>query len=502
MSQKFEPAAPNRTGAAYIRVSTEDQIEYSPDSQLRKIREYAEAHGIVLQDKMIFADEGISGRSADKRPAFMRMIGAAKQKPRPFDVILVWKFSRFARSRQDSILYKSMLRRDCGIEVISVTEQLNGDPTSILIEALLEAMDEYYSINLAQEVRRGMNEKFSRGGVVSVPPFGYRMGEGEGGEERIFVPDERAEYVRMIYERFVEGESCRKIAAFLNALGVRTVRGNRFESRAVEYILSNPVYIGKQRRCVADGRKMEVADGRQEPLIAASLYEAAAQRLSEEKRKTCTAVRELPGNGYALKGIVRCARCGGMLTRADGGRALQCGRYTKGLCTESHYIRMETLEAAVMDGIERDAEQAANRKEEYLRKGEEIVIRSRADNRERPKAAATAEERAFWREKKKLARIEAAYEEGIDSLEEYREKKAAAMARIEGLKTSGECDGRRGQITAPPSGKPLYMRLSQVCILLRSSEISEAVKNIVLRTLIREVVYHRDTEEIQIIYRS
>ncbi len=165
-----------QTAAAYIRVSTEDQTEYSPDSQRSKLKEYAAAHDLLLPEPFIYLDEGISGRSAEKRPAFLQMIGTAKQKPRPFDLILVWKFSRFARSRQDSILYKSMLRKECGIDVVSITEQLSGDPTSILVEALLEAMDEYYSINLSQEVRRGMNEKFSRGGVVSVPPFGYRMG--------------------------------------------------------------------------------------------------------------------------------------------------------------------------------------------------------------------------------------------------------------------------------------------------------------------------------------
>ena len=157
--------------------------------------DYADAHQILLPEKYIYLDEGISGRHARTRPAFMRMISDAKEKPRPFDVILLWKFSRFARNRQDSILYKSMLRKECGIEVISITEQLSKDPTSILIEALLEAMDEYYSLNLAEEVRRGMNEKFSRGGVVSVPPFGYRMGDGR------FVPDpEKASLIPQIFK--------------------------------------------------------------------------------------------------------------------------------------------------------------------------------------------------------------------------------------------------------------------------------------------------------------
>ena len=131
INKRTQKESAMKTGAAYIRVSTEDQIEYSPDSQLKKIQEYAHSHQILLPKHLIFQDEGISGRSARKRPAFMKMIGMAKQTPRPFDVILVWKFSRFARSRQDSILYKSMLRKDCGINVISITEQLSDDPTAI-----------------------------------------------------------------------------------------------------------------------------------------------------------------------------------------------------------------------------------------------------------------------------------------------------------------------------------------------------------------------------------
>lgn len=125
--------------AAYIRVSTDDQIEFSPASQLNQIHIYAENHQLLLLDSHIYMDEGISGRTAARRPAFLKMISAARETPRPFDVILVWKYSRFARSRQDSIFYKSLLRRECGIDVISITEPLSDDPTSILMEALLEA---------------------------------------------------------------------------------------------------------------------------------------------------------------------------------------------------------------------------------------------------------------------------------------------------------------------------------------------------------------------------
>jgi len=96
-------------GACYIRVSTDDQTEFSPDAQLRAIKEYAKRNNIVLTKEHIYIDEGISGKRADKRPAFQLMIATAKSKPKPFDVILVHKFDRFARSREDSVVNKSLL---------------------------------------------------------------------------------------------------------------------------------------------------------------------------------------------------------------------------------------------------------------------------------------------------------------------------------------------------------------------------------------------------------
>ena len=98
-------------GAAYIRVSTDHQDEYSPDAQRRCILDYAKKNDIVINKEHIFADIGISGTKADKREAFQKMIALAKSKEHPIDTILVWKFSRFARNQEESILYKSLLSR-------------------------------------------------------------------------------------------------------------------------------------------------------------------------------------------------------------------------------------------------------------------------------------------------------------------------------------------------------------------------------------------------------
>ena len=119
-----------KTGAMYVRVSTDEQARegYSIEAQIKAIR-----NNIFLDNQFIFKDEGISGKRANKRPAFMEMIKQAKSIPKKFDVILVHKFDRFARNREDSVVYKSLLRKEYGINVISICEPLDPDDKMSII---------------------------------------------------------------------------------------------------------------------------------------------------------------------------------------------------------------------------------------------------------------------------------------------------------------------------------------------------------------------------------
>ncbi len=123
------------------------------------MRKHAREHGWEVYKE--FVDEAESARSAD-RPAFQEMIATAKQADPPFDTILVWKLSRFARSREDSVVYKSLLER-YGIRLVSVSEPVDDSPMGRLLEAVMEVIDEFYSLNLAQETVRGMKENARRG---------------------------------------------------------------------------------------------------------------------------------------------------------------------------------------------------------------------------------------------------------------------------------------------------------------------------------------------------
>ena len=178
----------------YIRVSTHDQEEISPDSQEHLLRDYAAKNNIVILK--IFTDLGISGRKADKRPGFQEMIGLAKGPDHPVDCILVWKFSRFARNQEESIVYKSLLKKQHNVDVISISEPLADGPFGSLIERIIEWMDEYYSIRLSGEVFRGMKENATRGAYQARPPLGYKVIE--RGKPPVIVPEENTNIITAV----------------------------------------------------------------------------------------------------------------------------------------------------------------------------------------------------------------------------------------------------------------------------------------------------------------
>ena len=342
-----------KIAAAYIRVSTDDQIEYSPDSQLKAIQSYAEKNGYYLPEQYIFMDEGISGKTVAKREGFKQMIALAKSKPKPFEAILVWKYSRFARNREDSVVYKSMLRKQCGINVISISESTGDDKMSILFEAMIEAMDEYYSINLSEEVKRGMTEKAKRGGVLSVAPFGYKVESGQ-----YVIVESEALIVKEAFSDYLAGSGFLTIAKKLNAIGVKTHRGCSIENRTIEYWLNNPTYIGKTRwnptgKTSRDytNKNIIISDGTHEPIIDDALWTAVQQKLREEKAKDRKHKREAKkGVSHWLVGILRCGKCGSTLVNRCG--FYMCGNKQKGTCESNGGVGLKTISKLVIDNLE------------------------------------------------------------------------------------------------------------------------------------------------------
>lgn len=475
-----------KTAAAYIRVSTDDQMEYSPDSQLKSIREYAKRNDFILPDEYIFIEEeGRSGRKASKRPQFMRMIGTAKTKPKPFDVILLWKFSRFARNREDSILYKSMLRKQCGVDVVSISENIGDDKMSVLIEALIEAMDEYYSINLAEEVKRGMTEKATRGEPLGQAPFGYTSSEGR------FIPNpQTAPIVKMIYTQFLSGKGYREIASQLNVMGIHTLRGNPFDNRGVEYILRNPVYIGKIRwnpagkspRDFSDPNLL-IVDSTHTPLISQKDWDLAQAHVAELKKMYAPKAKTKVNQEFALRGLVRCSNCGATLVMAVRGVSVQCYEYAKGRCNVSHSMTIKKLTEWVFHTIKEDINNDNYR----------INIKQRDSQTENRKIISNQLER----EQIKLERIREAYEAGIDTLEEYKTNKTKIQLQIQTLKDS---------LTEIPLESPEEFqkkfrgRVQKLLPKLFSPESDEHEKNQILRSFVDYIEFNRTKNTLTIFY--
>ena len=404
--------------AAYIRVSTDEQTEYSPDAQIRAIKTYAKAHNITLLDEHIYIDEGKSGRSAKKRPAFMKMINCAKKIPRPFDVILVHKFDRFARNRFDSVVYKTLLQKECNIKVVSVTESIDNDKISLIMESILEAMAEYYSINLSEEVKKGMTEKAYSGKIQNKAPIGYKMDKG-----RLVVDEKGAQIVKFIFEKFLGGDSPLQIAKLLNSMGHRTKSGNLFESRQIVYILKNPIYCGFVRWNPKgktgrdfDNPNLIIKEGEHEKIIDIDTFQKA--QVLFEKGKGKPKQKRAGEKSHFLVGLVRCGTCKGAM--ANLGSSFSCLNYRRGKCKDKNTIGIKTLETLVLSKLKEDFGDGVKVKclhedgsyKEYLNKSEKLEFL-----------------------KLQLKRAKRAYLCGADSLEEYKKNKEFIEDKIEVLKS-------------------------------------------------------------------
>src|SRR4030066_127277 len=221
--------------AIYARVSSEKQAEkdLSIPAQLKALRKYALEHGWDIVHEYI--DEAESAKSAN-RPAFQEMIAAAKKKEKPFDSILVWKLSRFARNREDSIIYKSLLLKR-GISVISINEKIDDSASGRLLEGRIEVIDEFYSANLAQDTMRGMKENISRGffngGNV---PFGYRKVKvpvNGSQKTKLELNESEAHIVKRAFQMALKGKGGKEIARVLNTEGLRTRTGKLFGTTTI-----------------------------------------------------------------------------------------------------------------------------------------------------------------------------------------------------------------------------------------------------------------------------
>lgn len=284
----------------YARYSSDRQTEQSIEGQLKECYEYARRNGYTVVGEYI--DRAISG-TTDHRPEFLRMIADGDKKL--FQAVLVYQLDRFARNRYDSATYKAKLKKN-GIRVLSARENISDDASGVLMEAVLEGMAEYYSVELSQKIRRGMDinaEKcLSTGGNLAL---GFRV----DCEKHIQIDPDTAPVVQKIFDMYASGQSMADIIRYLNANHIKTSYGNEFNKNSLNRILRNKRYIG-----VYTYRGTETPDGLPRIISDDLFYEV--QDMMDKKKKAPARAKAF--ENYILSTKLFCGYCQAAMTGISG----------------------------------------------------------------------------------------------------------------------------------------------------------------------------------------
>ena len=306
--------------AIYARVSSDAQdINNSIEAQIAECEQYARDHNMVVV--AVYIDEAESGRS-DNRTNFQLMVADGTGKDKPFEVILVWKFSRFSRSRVDNAIYKNRLKRR-GARIVSIKEPTDDSPAGQFMESVIEDVDAFYSANLSQEVRRGQRQVAERGYYPgNKAPDGYKLEkvQEEGGNafHNIFVIDPiRAPIIRRIFDEAIAGQSENDIRKGLDADGIpppepmnrKNAKSVRWSNKTIHDDLHNLHYAGfiVWGASSKSGDPPVIAQGRHTPIVSPEEFERAGQVLAS-KAPTVTHPRQA-GSVYMMSKLLVCRRC-------------------------------------------------------------------------------------------------------------------------------------------------------------------------------------------------
>ena len=305
--------------AAYCRVSTDDEEQKT--SYEAQIGYYTEKINKNPEWQMagIFADEGISGTQAKKRPEFLKMIRLCRQ--RKIDIILTKSLSRFARNTVDSLKYIRELR-ELGIAVISEKENINTlTAESEMLITIMSCFAQAESESISKNVSWGVRQSFKNGNVPMqyARLLGYRKGKNDAPE---IVPDE-AEVVREIYRCYLDGMSMNLIAARLNA------KGSPYRKAVIQRILTNEKYMGDallQKTYVTDcitkkTRKnngelpMYLVKNHHEPIISRADFNRVQEEMARRSAKRAIADKLTKTEQgkysakYGLSELLICGEC-------------------------------------------------------------------------------------------------------------------------------------------------------------------------------------------------
>lgn len=274
----------------YARYSSERQTEQSIEGQLSVCHKFAQENDFVILDEYI--DRATTGTN-DNRISFQKMIRDSARKEWQF--VIVYKGDRFSRNRIESAIHKKTLR-DNGVKLVSATENIPESPEGIILESLLEGMAEYYSAELSQKVKRGMNEskkkkQFTGGSYL----YGWDVID-----KKPIINEKEAAVVRSIYEDYIAGRTAKDIVARLNREGVVDKRGNKFKESNIYRMVGQAKYAGSDVY----------------PAIITKEEREKVDKILEENKRA--PARKKSVANFLLSGKLICGECGGYMTGDSG----------------------------------------------------------------------------------------------------------------------------------------------------------------------------------------
>ncbi|MBE6660553.1 MAG: recombinase family protein [Ruminococcaceae bacterium] len=276
----------------YLRYSSDKQTEQSIEGQDRICRQYCERNDMCIVGTYI--DRALSAsKNTEKREEFQRMIKDSERGT--FEAVVVYKLDRFARNRYDSATYKNKLKRN-GVRVISATENITDSPEGIILESVLEGMAEFYSMELAQKVTRGMHETALKGNSCGGSiPLGFKVEN-----KKLVIDPLTAPIVKEAFERYASGETIAEIYKSFNERGLRTAKGAKFNRNSFHNMFNNVKYIGTYKY------KDVIIEDSLPAIIDKEIFEKVQARMQSNKT---TPAKKKAKIDYLLTSKIFCGHC-------------------------------------------------------------------------------------------------------------------------------------------------------------------------------------------------
>ena len=327
-----------KTAVIYARYSCDRQNEQSIDGQLRVCKSYAEKNDIFIVDEYI--DKAMSGTN-DNRDAFQKMLRDSDKKT--WDYVIVYKLDRFSRNKYEMAIHRKHLK-DNGISILSAMENIPDGPEGILLESLLEGMNQYYSEELSQKTKRGMNETRLKGNFIGgTVNYGW---ERDGAKLKI--NQDEAEIVKYIFSEYANGKKVGDIAKDLNNKGIKN-KGKQFMGFTISSILMQEKYTGIYR-----------VNGQEYDKIYPQIIDKEVYEITRKRREANRHGKHVANVIYFLKGKVYCGYCGKKLVSFTGKsstgelfRYYKCPSVKQTTNCKNRTIRKELLEEIVNKAIKK-----------------------------------------------------------------------------------------------------------------------------------------------------